>query len=56
MFCFDKAQGEANTYANLFRCEQGQFPIRYLDIPIHYQRLIHAIRIIIFGSFGLGFS
>jgi hypothetical protein len=36
MFCFGKAQGGANTYANLFRCEQGQFPIRYLDIPIHH--------------------
>jgi hypothetical protein len=36
MFCFGGAQDEAALYAELFGCEQGQFPIRYLGIPIHY--------------------
>jgi hypothetical protein len=26
----------------LFCCGQGQFPIRYLGIPIHYRRLTNA--------------
>jgi hypothetical protein len=29
-------------YTELFGCGQGQFPIRYLGIPIHYQRLTIA--------------
>jgi hypothetical protein len=27
-----------NTY-NFFGCEAGSLPIRYLDIPVHYQKL-----------------
>jgi hypothetical protein len=42
LFCFGAAQHEASQYADLFGCGQGQFPIRYLGIPIHYQRLIVA--------------
>jgi hypothetical protein len=37
LFCFGEAQDEANLYANLFDCGQGQFPIRYLRIPIHHR-------------------
>ena len=29
-------------YAELFGCAQGQFPINYLGIPIHYRRLTNA--------------
>jgi hypothetical protein len=29
-------------YADLFGCAQGQFPIKYFGIPIHYQRLTNA--------------
>jgi hypothetical protein len=29
-------------YAELFGCGQGQFPIRYLEIPIHYCQLTIA--------------
>jgi hypothetical protein len=39
LFCFGEAQEEVNPYAELFGCSQGQFPIRYLGIPIHYRRL-----------------
>jgi hypothetical protein len=39
LFCFGEAQDEANVYASLFGCAQGQFPMWYLGIPIHYRRL-----------------
>jgi hypothetical protein len=39
LFCFGDAQETATSYAELFGCGQGQFPIRYLGIPIHYRRL-----------------
>jgi hypothetical protein len=42
LFCFGEAQDSAATYAELFGCGQGQFPIRYLGIPIHYRRLTIA--------------
>ena len=42
MFCFGEALDHSAEYAELFGCEQGQFPIRYLGIPIHYRRLTNA--------------
>jgi hypothetical protein len=42
LFCFGDAQDEVNAYAELFGCGQGQFPMRYLGIPIHYWRLTIA--------------
>jgi hypothetical protein len=42
LFCFNEAQDSAVLYAELFGCGQGQFPIHYLGIPIHYQRLTIA--------------
>jgi hypothetical protein len=42
LFCFSEAQDNVAEYAELFGCGQGQFPIRYLGIPIHYQRLTNA--------------
>jgi hypothetical protein len=42
LFCFGEVQDEANAYADLFGCGQGQFPIRYLGILIHYGRLTIA--------------
>jgi hypothetical protein len=42
LFCFGKALDHAQLYAELFECNQGQFPIRYLGIPIHFQRLTNA--------------
>ena len=42
LFCFGKARDFATQYDDLFGCEQGQFPIRYLGIPIHYRRLTNA--------------
>jgi hypothetical protein len=42
LFCFGEAQDEFNAYADLFGYGQGQFPMRYLGIPIHYRRLTLA--------------
>jgi hypothetical protein len=42
LFYFGEAQDNVAEYAELFGCGQGQFPIRYLGIPIHYQRLTNA--------------
>jgi hypothetical protein len=42
LFCFGEAQDAASNYAELFGCGQGQFPIRYLGISIHYRRLTIA--------------
>jgi hypothetical protein len=42
LFCFGEANDVINQYAELFGCEQGQFPMTYLGIPIHYRRLTNA--------------
>jgi hypothetical protein len=42
LFCFGEAQDAMNVYAELFGCEQGQLPLSYLGIPIHYRRLSNA--------------
>jgi hypothetical protein len=39
-FSFGEASEEAALYAELFGCEQSQFPISYLGILIHYQSLL----------------
>jgi hypothetical protein len=39
LFCFSEAQYDVALYAELFGYVQGQFPIRYLGISIHYRRL-----------------
>jgi hypothetical protein len=41
-FCFGDAVESATEYANIFGCQLGQFPIRYLSIPIHYRHLTIA--------------
>ena len=42
LFCFGEAQDDISLYAELFGCGQGQSPIKYLGIPIHYRRLTIA--------------
>jgi hypothetical protein len=42
LFCFGEAQDVASLYADFFDYGQGQFPIRYLGILIHNQRLTLA--------------
>jgi hypothetical protein len=42
LFCFGEALDHVHSYAELFGCNQGQFPIRYLGIPICFWRLTNA--------------
>jgi hypothetical protein len=42
IFCFGAAQESLSQYIELFGCNQGAFPMRYLGIPIHYRRLSNA--------------
>ena len=42
LFCFGEAEEAAGQYVELFGSAQGQFPIRYMGIPIHYRRLTNA--------------
>ena len=42
LFSFGEAQYDVSLYADLFGCGQGQFPIKYLGIPIHYRRLTNT--------------
>ena len=42
LFCFGEAQENSSLYGNLFGCGQGEFPIKYLGILIHYRRLTNA--------------
>jgi hypothetical protein len=39
IFCFGKAKEEEEQYKQLFGCESGSLPFRYLGIPIHYRKL-----------------
>ena len=39
IFCFGEAKNYENHYMELFGCNSGYFPIRYLGIPIHYRKL-----------------
>jgi hypothetical protein len=42
LYCFGEAQDHAQLYAELFGCNQGEFPIRYLSMPIHFRRLTNV--------------
>jgi hypothetical protein len=42
LYCFGEAQDQAQLYAELFGCNQGEFPIRYLGILIHFGKLTNA--------------
>jgi hypothetical protein len=39
IFCFGKAKDVEDQYMELFGCEVGSFPFRYLGIPIHFRKL-----------------
>jgi hypothetical protein len=38
-FCFGKAKDDEEEYRNILGCEIGEFPFRYLWIPIHFRKL-----------------
>jgi hypothetical protein len=39
VFCFGRAKECEADYINLFGCAAGEFPFRYLGIPIHFRKL-----------------
>src|SRR5438105_9347258 len=39
LICFGDAQDSLEAYMDLFGCKQGNLPIKYLGIPIHYKKL-----------------
>jgi hypothetical protein len=42
LFCFGEAQDVADQYAEMFGCVSGDFPLKYLGIPIHFRKLSNA--------------
>ena len=41
IYCFGKAKERKVEYQNIFGCESGALPFKYLGIPIHYRRLLN---------------
>jgi hypothetical protein len=39
LFYFGKAKDEVDQYKQIFGCDDGSLPFRYLGIPIHYRKL-----------------
>jgi hypothetical protein len=39
LLCFGQAQNEVEQYTTLFGCQEGGLPLKYLGIPIHFQKL-----------------
>lgn len=43
LFCFGNAKTVQHQYKQLFGCEVGSLPFRYLGIPIHYRKLLNKV-------------
>jgi hypothetical protein len=41
IFCFGKAKDYENEYKQIFGCEAGSLPFKYLGIPVHYRKLLN---------------
>jgi hypothetical protein len=41
MFCYGKAKDCSDVYSQIFGCESGSFPFRYLGIPMHHKKLLN---------------
>ena len=39
LFCYGEAKGLEDQYAEIFRCKIGDYPFRYLGIPMHHRKL-----------------
>jgi hypothetical protein len=42
LFCYGEAQRMENHYTLLFGCGLGQYPFRYLGIPMHHKKISNA--------------
>jgi hypothetical protein len=41
LFCFGDTKEMVEEYVRLFRCKEGEFPFRYLGIPMSHNRLFN---------------
>ena len=41
LFCFRAAKANQNEYAQIFGCNVGSLPFRYLGIPMHHRKLMN---------------
>jgi hypothetical protein len=39
MFCYGQARETKCQYTKLFGCDLGQYPFRYLEIPMHHKKI-----------------
>jgi hypothetical protein len=39
VFCYGEAKEMEGLYTNLFGCGLGQYPFRYLGIPMHHKKI-----------------
>jgi hypothetical protein len=42
LFCYGEAKEMEKQYTELFGCGLGQYPFRYLGIPMHHKRINNA--------------
>jgi hypothetical protein len=42
IFCFGEAKVTEAEYSNIFRCQCGSYPFRYLGIPMHYKKISNS--------------
>ena len=42
IFCFGQAKEMEQQYSQLFGCQSGKYPFRYLDISMHFRKLSNA--------------
>jgi hypothetical protein len=42
LFCYREAKNWEDQYTQLFGCEMGHYPFRYLGIPMHHKKISNA--------------
>jgi hypothetical protein len=42
LFCYGEAKQMEQQYTELFGCDLGEYPFRYLGIPMHHKRITNA--------------
>jgi hypothetical protein len=42
LFCYGDAKQKKSQYTKLFGCDLGQYPFRYLGIPMHHKKITNA--------------
>jgi hypothetical protein len=41
IYCFGKAKEDEEGYKQIFGCEVGSLPFKYLGIPVYYRKLLN---------------